>query len=186
MDNQELFDFYNWSTIITSAVLVLCYAFSLNTIMKDTNVGFVITIMILLTVSNLGAAGIIWANIIMTKHNEEQTPSPLSVIYFQSITGFMRDGCFNVATWMFAYEYYNSAISMKYIFEQKEMPVERKEKLSLMNKIMFGVNIAVPVIYYFTLCDTNIIGSSTGDDPIFKGGAWFWVYTISHYSVGGL
>lgn len=186
MDNQQLFDFYNWSTIITSAILVLGYSLSLHTIMKDTNVGFVVTITSLLIISNLGAIGIIWANIVLTKHNVDHTPTPLSWLYFQSITGFLRDGCFNVGTWMFAYEYYNSAISMQYIFAQTEMPDERKQRLTLMNKILFAANVAVPVIYYFTLCDTNIIGTRSGEDPIFYGGTWFWVYTVSHYSVGGL
>jgi len=98
----------------------------------------------------------------------------------------VRDGCFNVAYWKFAYEYYFSAISMEYIFEQSEMPEKRKAKLIKMNKILNAANLIVPVVYYFILCYTNILGGKTGEDPIFDNWAWFWAYTVSHYSVGVL
>jgi hypothetical protein len=158
MDNQQLWQFYCWSTIATSAVLVLLYSLSLHMILKDTNVGFVVAIIILLIVSNLGAIGIIYANVVLTEHNEAQTNPPTSIIYFQAVTGLMRDGCFNMAYVKFASEYYFSAVSMKYIFEQSEMPEERKQRLNIMNKVLYTANAAVPILYYFILCYTNILG----------------------------
>jgi hypothetical protein len=82
MSNLQLFDFYNWSTIITSSVLVICYSLSLLAIMKDTNVAFVVTITSLLIFSNLGGIGIIYANIKLTQHNMDHTNPPVSIIFF--------------------------------------------------------------------------------------------------------
>jgi hypothetical protein len=100
----------------------------------------------------------------------------------------VRDGCFNIGHWMFAYQYYNSAISMQYIFKQVPMPARRFRNLVMLNRTLFVANIAVPVIYSAILCYGNytVVHTQPPISPIGKGGAWFWPYMISRYSVGTL
>jgi hypothetical protein len=99
----------------------------------------------------------------------------------------MRDLGFNIGHWMFAYEYYMSAISMEYIFMQKEMPRNRKDRLELMNKILYALNIGVIVAYYFTLLTGNIVATKTDNETNLLEIThpwWFWTYLTTRYSTG--
>lgn len=107
----------------------------------------------------------------------------------QSAAGLLRDVCFNVAHWWFAYEYYFSAVSMEYIFMQKEIPDGRKRRLELLNKICLTLNYGVVIAYYLTLFMGNYIsvvymeGESflAPDNPF-----WFFVYIFTRYSEGAM
>lgn len=55
--------FYSWSTIITSCLLILGFSVSLWLICRDVKVPFVINILILLILSNVGAVLEIVANL---------------------------------------------------------------------------------------------------------------------------
>ena len=55
--------FYSWSTIITSCLLILGFSVSLWLISRDVKVPFVINILILLILSNVGAVLEIVANL---------------------------------------------------------------------------------------------------------------------------
>lgn len=67
--------------------------------------------------------------------------------------------CFNIGHWMFAYEYYVSAISMKYIFQQTTMPPAKLKCLENLNKCFFAANILIPLAYDFILCYTNYVST---------------------------
>lgn len=151
--DPKLFNAYNWSTVVTSSILAVCYAGSLYLILQDTKVPFVTSIIILLIISNVGAVAVVWANINLSKD-----PEPVHVVdwvFIQSIAGLARDLCFNWGHWWFAYEYYVSAISMEYVFMQKEIPKKRKFKLEIMNKIFLFLNFGVVILYYVLLCYGN-------------------------------
>lgn len=101
LDTSQLFSIYNWSTVTLSGFLIGGYAFSLHVIRKNSDVPFVSQLIILMIISNVGAILMVWSNTIVTK----QDP-PSYVYYFvvlQALAGLMRDGCFNVAHWQFAY-----------------------------------------------------------------------------------
>lgn len=67
------------------------------------------------------------------------------------------------------------------------MPKKRKDKLELMNKILYGLNIGVIVTYYFTLITGNIVETKTeGATNLLEIGHpwWFWTYLSTRYSTG--
>jgi len=128
---------------------------SLKVILKETSMPFVTTVIILMIVSNVGAFLIIPSNMWLSK--DPLPPGGYYACILQTVSGLMRDLGFNIGHWMFAYEYYMSAVSMEYIFMQSEMPDKRKKRLEIMSKLVYGINIGVVILYYFTLLTGNMV-----------------------------
>lgn len=97
----------------------------------------------------------------------------------------MRDGCFNVSHWIFAYEYYSSAVSMPFIFTREEMPERKRECMKWLFYVMFGLNIFDPLVYYLILFYGNWVSVETTVSPLNQPG-WDFTYQFTHYMVGGL
>lgn len=116
----ELNDIYNWSTVITSAILIVLYLLSLY-ILRSLKVGFVTWCIILLVLSNIGAILIIFAN--------NWIHEDISWVWLQGSAGLLRDVCFNVSHWWFAFEYYRSAVAMPFIFKREQMPAQQERNL---------------------------------------------------------
>ena len=78
-------------------------------------------------------------------------------------------GCFNVAHWLFASEYYKIAKIMPYALEELPVPDEIKTKHKCVNGLMLFLNIIFPIasgpIGYFTdKADINNNGRDPKDD----------------------
>lgn len=120
MNETQLFALYNWSTVLCSSLLALAYSLSLYLICLRTQMPFVVNIIILLIFSNVAGVVIIYCNIQVTKQ-----PYPKDIywiLFLQALMTLIRDGTFNIGHWMFSYQYYNSAITMQYVFKQVQMP----------------------------------------------------------------
>lgn len=95
----------------------------------------------------------------------------------------MRDGCFNAAFWLFSFEYFCSAISIPYIFEQKEMPTHLTSTLRIVFWVVMAFNIFSPCLYAFWLGYGNIYSYKHGGDAEFPG--WFDpTYLSTKYTIG--
>jgi hypothetical protein len=93
----------------------------------------------------------------------------------QFIAGMMRDGCFNVSHWIFAYEYYSSAVAMPFIFTREELPERKRECMKWLFYIMSGVNIFDPLVYYLILFYGNWVSVKTTVSPLNQPG-WDFTY----------
>ena len=186
-EDTVLFQTYTYSTICTSGLLVCAYGICLFLIYKA-KVPFVVKITIILLLSQLGACLTAESNILV----EKQDPPMLWPVYYQALASLMRDVCFNIGHWMFAFEYYVSAISMQYIFEQTAMPKDKKQRLNILNKCMFAANCLMPLAYNFILWYTNFVSTRLFiKDPCstynpLNDYSWMIPYFITRYSVGGL
>jgi hypothetical protein len=185
-EDDELFTTYTYSTISTSGLLVCAYSICLFLIYKA-KVPFVVKITIILLLSQLGACLTAESNILIMQTN----PPLLWPIYYQALVSLLRDVCFNIGHWMFAFEYYVSAISMQYIFEQTSMPKDKKQRLNFLNKCMFAANCLTPLAYNFILWYTNFVSTrDTINDPCSTFNPlndelrWMIPYFITRYSVG--
>ena len=116
-------------------------------------------------VSNLGAILMIWANVIVTDDSLPEQKK-LTFCYVQFLAGLMRDGCFNIAHWVFAFEYYNSAVAMPFIFTREEMPSEKRSSMEVLFFTIFLLNVVDPLIYYCVLFYGNYTNIKTGISPI--------------------
>lgn len=169
-----------------SSVLALLYAVSLYLICKDIKLPFVVNIIILLILSNVAAVVVVYTNIEITK---DPWPTYIYwIVFLQAFMSLVRDGCFNIGHWMFAYQYYNSAICMQYIFKQIHMPPKRERNLRWLNQSLSLANLAVPAVYTAILGYGNLrVVQTVGVvAPISKDGDLFWPYMASRYSVGTL
>ena len=102
------------------------------------------------------------------------------------MAGLARDGCFNIAVWSFAFEYYQSAVAMPFIFKQEEMPEQRRVSLELLNKIFYHLNIWMVLIYYIVLFYMNWESVTIDKNPAQTSVFWLFFYSFTHYSVGML
>lgn len=98
----------------------------------------------------------------------------------------LRDGFFNVSHWVFAFQYFNSAATMPFIYDQAEQPESQVKRLKLLNTLMLAINIFVPIVYSLVLIYINIVEVRDGASPISTSVLVFWTYTVSHDMVGVL
>lgn len=115
--------------------------------------------------SNVGAILMIVANIPLIKDNNAPVTGIEFYVVLQFVAGLLRDVCFNIAHWQFAFEYYQSAVAMPFIFKQEEMPARRKAQLELMNRIFLHVNLWMPLVYYIVLFYDNWMSVTTRVSP---------------------
>ena len=134
----RLWHTYIISTVVTSSILAMMYVICLVRIYQGSRIPFIITLCVLLFLSNVGAAFLTLANTRinqkMTAHAEGEDVSAFWLtIMFQMICEILRDGCFNAAQWIFAFEYFVSATSIPYIFSKKDVP----HSTIVRNKVIF-------------------------------------------------
>jgi hypothetical protein len=105
LTNDDLYKVYDWSTVVTSVILVALYVVALRMIRENTECKFVSKLVVLMIISNVGAALMIPCNNIVVKKGE-LTVIPKWVLWFvllQFIAGMMRDVSFNISHWVFSY-----------------------------------------------------------------------------------
>ncbi len=101
LDNGTLFSIYNYSTAITAALLAVLYLLAVFRIKRTSEDVFVLKLSILLFISNVAAMLVVWANLhVAVWFNQKH---PIAWIYVQGISAVIRDVCFNLAHWVFAY-----------------------------------------------------------------------------------
>lgn len=96
------------------AILIVCYSVALWVITKHGSNSFVRKLIIMMIISCIGAEIVSWAN----GNLDTDTPFVYYVYIIQAIGGCMRDCMFNVSHWLFAFQYFNSAVQMPFIFNQ--------------------------------------------------------------------
>ena len=67
-------------------------------------------------------------------------------ILVQCIMSFIRDACFSVSHWLFAFEYFTIQIITPYILKGQTVPIEMTEKHEKVAKIFLYLNIIVPAV----------------------------------------
>lgn len=151
--NNQLFDFYIWSTVGCSALLASLYILSLVRILSGSNrIPFIVTLCVLLILSNIGAALITLCNYKLTNRD----PGFVYFLILQVVSEILRDGCFGAAQWIFSYQYFTSAISIQQIFSQTPNPEETPFWLKALFWVMLVLNVVSPTIYGSLLAYGNL------------------------------
>jgi hypothetical protein len=119
-------------------------------------------------ISTLGGVGTAAGNLALIA--ETPPKAIFLIIVLHAIAAAMRDTAFNLAHWMFAYEYNMSASWMPYIYNREKMPEEEIKKKERINKVMLWASIIIPVVYnimnwydnwtYFDTHKTNVFQTS--------------------------
>ena len=74
-------------------------------------------------------------------------PVPLSIIIIQAVTIAIIWGCFNVAHWMFAFQYYQIARQASFAIELEYIPERIINADNLLNSILFALNTVIPILF---------------------------------------
>jgi hypothetical protein len=75
----------------------------------------------MMILSNIGAIMVIFGNFGVFEYTDPSITT-YAFIGLQGVGGILRDLFFNVAHWVFAFQYLNSAVMMVYIYDQLEQP----------------------------------------------------------------
>ena len=148
---KTLWNTYIVSTAVTSTILAIMYVICLVRIYQRSKIPFITMLCVLLFLSNVGAAFLTLANTRinqkMTAHAEGEDVSAFWLtIMFQMICEILRDGCFNAAQWIFAFEYFLSATSIPYIFNKNEIPQSTIDCNKFIFWTVFCLNWLVPCL----------------------------------------
>ena len=81
----------------------------------------------------------------------------LVLLILQTIGAFIRDSTYGLAHWIFAFKYFQSAISMPELFGGKPVSDGMKRNLANLNTCMFWASIAVPFLFYVILLVFKLI-----------------------------
>lgn len=104
-------------------------------------------------------------------------------VLLQMVSAIMQFGCFNAAQWIFAFEYFCSAISIPYIFDQTEQPAYITERMNLVFWTVMAINQISPILYAVELGYGNIWSFNRGGTVM--PGNWFTVtYLSTKYTIG--
>lgn len=110
-------------------------------------------------------------------------PKVYYYIILQGVSALLRDGMFNISHWMFAYEYYNSAVALPLIFNHKEVPQTREKWLTRMNVTLLILNGLAPLCALIIHEYANWLYSCCGID-ILASKSRLTMYSTFRYSVG--
>lgn len=106
---MQIFNIYNLQTAIISLVLVCLYILVLIRVHNGSRFRFVTVVSALMLASNASCIVVELANEkVMSTYSPEKTTYPKSIFYWvvlQGVCAAIRDACFNVAHWEFAYKY---------------------------------------------------------------------------------
>lgn len=96
----------------------------------------------------------------------------------------MRDGGFNVSHWLFAYQYFYSAVAMPYLFNLEQMPPQKENRLHKLYFVLLWLNILVPAIELGTHEYCNFKYSMTTLDPRDESMFWQKMWMGTRYTKG--
>ena len=139
-----LFKVDSWLTIALSGVLILLYGATLIKVCRGSKYTFVIKLLVLLLLSNISQFFKSWSfyQLITGVFNNV----PYFWLALLSISGFITAACFNIAHWIFAYEYYSISHFMPFVLKGQDLPEDKVKCDKILNKIMFFLNIAAPFV----------------------------------------
>jgi hypothetical protein len=153
-----LFKVDTWFAVALSGILVLLYGATLIKVCRGSKYKFVITLLVLLLLSNLSIFPY------MGSFYELITKSFSNVPWFwitlDSFCGFTLLACFNAAHWIFAFEYYSIARFMPFVLKGQDLPESKVKCDRVLNKVMLLLNIALPFLIYMIVFYGNWLGGN--------------------------
>jgi hypothetical protein len=154
-----------------SGLLVLMYAVTLIRVFSGRRFSFVVKLIVLLIFSNMAAISATSANYEFTQH--DQTTKDVNLwIYIQSVSSAIRDTCFNVSHWMFAFEYYSISRYMPFLLMKLSPEADMISFDEKIYKVFLVLNILLPVVNGVSLAVFNFCDKIYPPEEI--GHCTFW------------
>ena len=181
MANRDLSTAYDYTTMITSIILIAMFVAVLIRVLLGAKFSFVVIIAILLIVSNVSSiADLIAANNLIKYYFDSNESGWERANWMMGVFSFSRDATFSVANWIFSYEYYRIAKFMPFVVLDREVPASLISRDRLIFWLVLGLNILAPLATSTTGFIANLEGGRT--DQSAKN--WIIASIVTRYSVG--
>ena len=100
-------------------ILIILYTVALDKVLRNSKLSNVIQLLILLIVSNLALISSYFAYYKYESNYWNTASIEMDWVVIQAISAFIRDVCFNIAHWLFAFEYFSTANIMPFIIRDE-------------------------------------------------------------------
>jgi len=152
-----LANYYNFTQVVLATLLLVMYITTLGRVCRGRKFSFVVKLIVLMMFSNIA---LISGSISNYKESlKEKASTEMKLFMWTAAISFaIRDATFNVAHWMFAFEYYIISRYMPYLL-MKTRPSSRMIRCDeLINKFFMFFNVFAPImsgasLLLYNLCD---------------------------------
>lgn len=154
-----LSNYYNATQAVLATFLLVMYTATLIRVCRGRKFSFVVKLIILMMFSNIALISGSVSN--YEESLKEKASIETTLFMWTAAVSFgVRDATFNVAHWMFAFEYYSISRYMPYLL-MKTTPSRQMIRCDeLINKILMFFNVLAPImsgssLLLYNLCDIN-------------------------------
>ena len=160
---------YNFTKYGLPALLVLVYCATLIKVLTGSRYKFVIKLVCMLMISNVCSV----IPYYLAKHWYLFSGVVLNLLFFFART--IGTTCFNIAMWMFAFEYYSMSRKTPFLLKNFKVPkfIERQDRN--LNYVMFSLNIIIPIFFGIS----RFVYSDYRETATF----WKWANSLSYIFV---
>lgn len=185
---------YILCVIVTSSILIILYSLVLYRSCKGTSFTFIMTLIVLLLVSNFAAIGTVTlghfaSDLIDDYDGSTISSSDLTLLtkYFnwECVTVCVRDTCLNEAIWLFSFRYWAISFAMPWKLKNIVLPTSFKI-MAFSIFLIFGLlNIIFPLLYaYYGLKLNKEINAP--DEAASIEAEFHTKFTVCKYMIGSL
>lgn len=159
-----LANYYNLTQAVLASLLLIMYVTTLVRVCRGRKFSFVVKLILLLMFSNIAMISASISNyevLLKEKTNDEteKTNDETTLyLWIASISFATRDATFNVAHWMFAFEYYSISRYMPFLLMKARPRISMVRCDELIYKLFLILNIFAPImngasLLIYNLCD---------------------------------
>ena len=142
---------YVLTQLICAGILLLLYSATLYKVITTTKFKLVVMLLCLLIVSTVAEFVVLKADSKLVETEHQTLLKSLQSAFF-----FIRDATFNLAYWLFAWQYFTIARNTPYLLKQQTPPEEMTVFDNKINVVMSVLNIIVPLVAAILLLLVNI------------------------------
>lgn len=130
---------------VSSGFLILLYVITLFKVILGSRHKMLILILIMLALNNIGVIADCEMNRIIVRHNNEGQQTSKKVDLGQFLSTEVRDISFNLAHWLFAFEYYAISKLIPFVLQNRSLP----EGMLIQQKLLFWAVLALNILTPF-------------------------------------
>jgi hypothetical protein len=165
---------------LSSGLLILLYAMTLCKVILGSRHKMLIQLLIMLALNNIGVIADCEINRIIVRHNNEGSPTSKQVDLGQFLSTQVRDISFNLAHWLFAFEYYAISKLIPFVLQHRSLPEGMLVQQRLLFWAVFALNITTPFLEGLTTYEYNLYYTAQGVTSSF----WGLLMSLAKFAVG--
>lgn len=164
----------------SSAILILLFTITLIKVCLGSRHKMLMQLLVLLVLSNIGVIADCEINTIIVRHNNEGAQTSKQVDLGQFLSTQVRDISFNLAHWIFAFEYYAISKLIPFVLQQKSLPGGMLAQQRFFFWAVLVLNITSPFLEGLMTFEYNLFYIAEGVTSSF----WGLLMCLAKFAVG--